>query len=334
MERETKNPAGRAGRAPSPAATAGFLLLACALIYGCVRLVGSVLTNELRSGEAPGGRWLKSGASTPAQPSPTPDAHLSVAAVYAPTLSPTPTCTPTPAESGSPAPAAVPVPTPRPTLRPIADPAPFSADRMDLFLAMFDPDSGADWITLISVRGTECRALSVPRNTVTVAGTAVGEETSARLLMSRLPGVFPVRYRRYVSFSPDALARFIAVFGNVTVDGRELDAEDLDAYLSGGGADELLRIARQQEALRGCLKKLNGVSGLALLRSRSALQSAIASNLTAGELLDACGLLRRIDPDKVRFELLPVDSVTVNGTRYYRCDPARVNGLAEALYPD
>lgn len=332
MEFEWESDRKERKRGLTVVSTIAFLLLACALVAACLLLVGKVVKKELQKQSPPQENAQLMQAPTLEPPRITPEALGEAALILTPDEpSATPTIDPATIEA-SPAPSPTPSPTPAPTLRPVVKAPPFSRENKDVLLVVTNEDGFAAWYVLLIVRDDACRMISVPCNTITENGSILSEATGIRGAMRRLSEVVPVTYANYVLFSIKGAPALTDVLGGVTLDGAVCNGEAAMRYLEGGGADEMLRIQRQQEYLKALLVQARTFSFFKLLSLKYAVQGHVTSNLTLAQTTDIYALMRRIDPNAVRFDTLPVDSETHDGKRFYRADAQAVNGIMDALY--
>lgn len=303
-----------------------FLLLAAAILYGCVRLVLSVARNSLHPEE----REARQPAVTASPlPTATPDTARSVAAIRTPFAesSPTPetTATPAPSPSSSPVPE---TPTPAPTMPPVSDAPALAREQADLLLIGMDSASHPDWIAVVQIRDRDCRILSVPRNTLVTENRRLSDAGSSKTCANLLKKAWPIKYPITVTLETDGLATFIDQFGGITLDGSALDGEAANTFLNEGPADELLRIERQQKLMRAYIEKLQSASIVELASSRFAFAPYIDSTLSAGDMLILFTLLRNVDLSLLTFHTLPVDSRICDGIRSYAPDILLIGRMA------
>ena len=321
-------------------ATVCFLVLAGLFVYACVMLVGSVLRQELTKNQnllpAPPAE-AATGPTSSATPEPT-EPLSDVSAILVP---------PEPGEDGdggdmAEEKAAQPTPTrepeatavPKPTLLPLQSAAPVANGHAEFVLVGFDARERADWYAIVSMQESGCTVLSVPRNTLSASETPLKQAASVNHAMRLLRTVWPVSYQYYVDLKLSGLPLCVDQCGGITIDGKAYTGEQVQAYLEESDADELLRIERQQAVMRGYLKQLQQTSWLKLLTFKFSLQKLIESNLSTTQLLALYTHFKQVDVDAITFCTLPVDSVNVNGNRYYSADVALVNRMLEARGTD
>ncbi len=307
-------------------ATLGFLLLASALVLGCVLIVGRMLSRPQTA--APD-------AAFGAQPQVQPTAELSseAAAILVPEdgrlPSSSPSSAPSPAGPDTPAPTAAPTPSPTP-MSAVSIPA-FSEERMDFILLGFDEAHQADALCIVSLNGDRCTILSLPRNTLTADGATLQEASTPAQAFTGIRSVFPVYLRRYIELDMTGLADCIDAFGGVRLEDALKNGDEVAAYLEAGGSDELLRITRQQTLLHALIVQLRELGLLRLLSVKHTLQKHTDGNLSASQYIDVYHALRRLDADEIRFLTLPVDSVIRGGERLYEADRPLCEALAREL---
>ena len=331
MEHEKKRSPIRAWLFGQTPATVCFLLLAAVFVYACVLLVGSVLRTELSA--APNAR-PEADASTPAasaaSAAPTPaEPAADVAAIITPApidegVSPSPGR----AES-TPAPQPTAAPTPRPTLLPLRSALPFTGEQAEFLLLGFDAEARVDWIVAVTMQGRACTVMSVPRNTLSSAGTPLMRAASGNHAMRMLRSIWPVGYSYDVGLQLTDLPICVDQCGGITIEGRNYTGEQALAWLNEGAEEELLRIGRQQTLMRAYLEKLQQTSWLKLLTFKLALQDRVESNLSTGQLLALYTHFKQIDVDQITFCTLPVDSVVEAEERCYQPDAALINRMLE-----
>lgn len=314
-------------RRPS-VATACFLLAAAAVAAGCVWLVSTTARRALDAGSTAAPKIAL------ATPSPVPredEPALPVGALFVPEQSPGEASA---APTASPAPQPTASPTPLPTLLPVRTAEAYSAAGMDLALYGFDESGQLAWCMLAAYRNGECEILSLPSNVrLNAAEPPISAANSVRSASRMMTEVLPVRVDAYARIRTDRVAACIDLFGGVSVDGVEMDGAAAEAYLDGGGSDELLRIDRRTKLLRAVLRQIRATGWFKLLSMKFAMQEYLTSNLSLAEMTELYTAFRVMDDGDITFATLPVDSVTVDGARYYTPDAALVNGWVSERYP-
>lgn len=316
-------------------ATVCFLLLSALFLFACTQLVGNMLRQELLQSPA-------AQASTPPPPAmpppntPAPEEPVTdVSAILLPQSMMEDAGNGEQNGAETPAPATAlavtptPAPTPAPTLHPLISAPPLSKQSASFVLIGFDKRERADWLALIDMQDGGVTVLSVPRNTLSASETPLSRATSKSHALRLLRTVWPVNYLYYVELRLSGIPLFVDQCGGVTLDGAERTGEQAVAWLSQGGGDEILRIARQQTFLRACLAELQQLGWLKLMTFKLTLQGFADSNLSTAQLLELYTQFKQIDIDTIRFSTLPVDSVTIEGERCYLPDAARINRMLE-----
>lgn len=310
-------------RSFSLSATCGFLLLAVALVIGCVMIVSGMLGGkpaeqpDVETAPQPGAEAVQEEGSE-------------AAAMLMPTDGRLPTPAPASDESAAPS-TPSPPPTPSATPMPVISVPPLSQERMDFVVLGFDENHRADALCVVSLRGEACTVLSLPRNTLAANGR-LEQATTATQALTGMRSVFPVRLEHYITLDMRGLADCVDAFGGLSLDGEQRMGGEAVEYLAAGGSDELLRITRQQAFMHALVVRLRQLGLLRLLSTKYTLQKYTDGNLSASEYIDLYGALRRLDTDNIRFLTLPVDSVTRNSRRFYEADRALCEALARELF--
>jgi hypothetical protein len=314
-----------------PVATVCFLCLTGLLVYGSTRLFGGVLMKELHRYDE---RTGLEAAQTAAPASDSPILPEETGKPVSFIITPAPSAAqPSIPEETLPltTPRETPSATPSHTLCPVAAGTAFEREKVDLLIVAFDENHQADWIVAVAMRSGSCTAVSIPRNTLIDTKNALYDADNIRSVARMLQSVYPVRFSRYIALDTKGLAVCVDTFGSVAPEGKALDGKGAAAYLAEGG-DELLRILRQQNFMRAYLYTLREAGWLKLLSSKFGLQAYIDSNLSIAQTAELYAVLKELDPDQIDFCILPVDSATLQGTRYYVPDIQLVNQLAQRLY--
>ncbi len=310
--------------------TIGFLLLACALVYLCIRIIGSVARSELQND--PSDPEPSAAEATETASEATPESLNEAALILVPDDETLLTPSGAPSETPSPAVTLSPSPTSSPTLRPVVTASRFNRSHMDVLLVGMDEAGHADSYAIIAVRQSACQIIFIPRNTLTQDDTPLSDAVDIRGAIRRLEEVFPVRFSYYVQFELAGLPRLIDAFGGVTIGRTVCSGEEAADYLESGGTDEMLRIERQQTVLRALLSEAQEASWFKLIPLKYSLADYFTSNLTLTQTTELYTALKRIGADTVQYSTLPVDSVTFDQTRCYRADIASMEHILSSLY--
>ena len=317
----------------STLATACFLALAVALLVGGALLVGSALRRAARGPSAAAASTPALCTPTPAPfPSATPVAAREAGALFVPQATPGAGASPPPSSAPSPSPlptlSPTHLPSPLPTLPPLLAANAFHASCMDVALYGFDADGALDWCHLIRCRGGRASVLSLPKNARRDAlsaplSSARGVRQAARLTES----VFPQRIPAYVALEVAHIGDLVDALGGVTVNGRPMDGAAAETFLAEGGAEELLRIERRHAVFCGLYAAARDAGWWRLVSLKLTTQAYLTTNLTLSEYADLYAALRVLDADEIAYTVLPVDSVSLDGGRYYVPDAALVTRL-------
>lgn len=310
-----------------------FLLVAGLLVYGCIRLV----SDAIRSGK----QQLRLSDPTPTAravptPSPTPESAEPVSLILAPQTA-SPTASPAPATSAPTASAApdftvTPAQSPAVTPLPVQHAAPFTNERMELLLMGLDAANAIDFAFILSIRGGDCRAYAVPRNILTASGDPLSAYLGGTDCRQALTTVFPMRFSQYAIVHTESIPKCVDVFGTVQLNGKALDGEAAAQYLASGGADELIRIERQQTFLKSYLSLLKSVGWLRLIAAKYTLQPVVESSIPLHQLAMLYAVLRRTEPADIVFTTIPDDSVQLDGKRFYQPDTALINQIVQTRF--
>lgn len=311
--------------------TIGFLLLAAALVYLCVRIVGNVAKSELKDDASPDNLTAAQTVSPTAEP--TPEALDEAALILVPEEAASGAATPDGTLIVSPAPAATPTLAPSPTPRPLVTASKFGKGHMDVLLVGLDENGRADSYVIVAVRANACHVIFIPRNTLSTGDHPLSNATDVRSAISRLEDVMRVRFTYYLQFEVEGIPTLVDELGGVSVGGGNLSGERAAAYLESGGSDEMLRIERQQVLLRALLSRVQNTSWLKLIALKYTLAGYFKSNLMLTQSAELFSALKKVDTDDISFSTLPVDSVTLDQTRYYRADTRSMARILDALYP-
>jgi len=311
--------------------TIGFLLLAAGLVYLCVRIVGNVAKSELKDDTPPDDA---AAVQTVSPATATPEALDEAALILVPEEAAESVAeTPDGALIVSPEPTAAPTLAPTPTPRPLVTASQFNKNHMDVLLVGLDENGRADSYVIVAVRSNACRVIFVPRNTLSSGDRPLSDAADVRSAISRLEDVMRVRFTYYLQFEVEGIPTLIDELGGVSVGAGTLSGERAAAYLESGGSDEMLRIERQQVLLRALLNRVQNTSWLKLIALKYTLAGYFKSNLMLTQSAELFSALKKVDTEGISFSTLPVDSVTLDQTRYYRADTRSMARILDALYP-
>ena len=310
--------------------TIGFLLLAAALVYLCVRIVGNVAQKELKDGTPPENLNAVETVSPSAEPTPEADEAALILVPGEDALDPDDTA---PDEEAIAALTPAPTPAPSPTPRPLVIASKFNKAHMDVLLVGVDKNGQADTCAIVALRGDSCRLIFVPRNTLSSNEQPLSGARDVHAAISRLEGILRVRFTYYLEFKVAGLPTLVDELNGVSLGTGALSGEQAAAYLESGGADEMLRIERQQTLLAAVLKKAQHTNWLRLIALKYALADYHRSNLMLTQSVEIFSALNRVGADDIVFLTLPVDSVMLGQTRCYQMDAYSAGRILDELYP-
>ncbi len=345
MKRD-KERARSALRGASVPATVGFIALTLALLVLAVQLIAGAAART-RAGEREKERTAAATAqpdeiALPDQPTLAEEPVSEAAAVLSPesaaslpgetplasaAQTPSPQETPsangeTPSADGILSPSA-----PRETAQGV-----FREKRMDLFLPVFGEDGALLYLVLLATRENTATFLFAPGNLLCADGLPLSARRSAYSAREAFAGVFPVRYPYYVSIDAHKTAACVDAVGGITIAGKALAGSEVQKLITEDGSDELLRIEKLQSVIAAYLAAVQEAGILRLIGSKSALTAGTQGNLSATQYLALYQAVKRVNVPDITWRILPVDSVILEQTRYYRADAALCAELAGALY--
>lgn len=323
----------------SKAATIVFVFMAALFLYTVVRLSGYFVRQELAgipTPKNPAQNCVEDPAATPqAQPEDTANVVIAV-------RTPAPESpTPTPASPAAATPSQTPIvkaPLPSPTpesarsAAPTPLPARFDEAELDLLIVGFEEGGSADLICVLSVRGENSMLFSLPRNTIGFNNTTLGSAKSIAEVREQLSALTGICFEYYASFQQSAIRRCTDAVGGIEIGGALCGGAEAFERLSAAGLDEILRAAQQQDVLLAFAKEVQSLNLLRLWNVKNTLQGNASSNLTGDQGWLLYRRLKKLDLEKMRLALLPVDSEVIGNRRFYRLDQEKLEKFITEVY--